>query len=196
MRIMQAMYQASQDRQWADLDQAARGSRLMDKPAKVWSWAELRWPDVKDATADRSVALLPFGAVEEHGPHLPLGTDIVIADALADRICAAAGLLRLPTMPYGQVWSLAHFPGSLTVRDELLVGLITDLADGLRRGGVTGLVLLTAHLGNVAALRAASRVLADTGGLPAIVLAYPGLDEVAESGDRVTAKSPIDHARR
>ncbi|HEX6520395.1 MAG TPA: creatininase family protein [Streptosporangiaceae bacterium] len=147
----------------------------------VTAWAGLRWPEVTDTTARQPVALLPFGAVEEHGPHLPLGTDIVTADALADRICAAAGLLRLPTMPYGQVWSLAHFPGSLTVRDELLVGLVTDVADGLCRGGVAGLVLFTAHLGNVAALRAASRALADRGGLPAIALAYPGLDEVAES---------------
>jgi len=147
----------------------------------VTAWAGLRWPEVTDATARQPVALLPFGAVEEHGPHLPLGTDIVAADALADQICAAAGLLRLPTMPYGQVWSLAHFPGSLTVRDELLVGLVTDVADGLRRGGVAGLVLFTAHLGNVAALRAASRALADSDGLPAITLAYPGLDQVAES---------------
>jgi creatinine amidohydrolase len=150
-----------------------------EEPVRLW--AALRWPEVRDATVARPVALLPFGAVEEHGPHLPLGTDIQVADALADRICAAAGLLRLPTMPYGQVWSLAHFPGSLSVRDELLVGLVTDLADGLRRGGVTGLVLFTAHLGNVTALRAASRALADAGGLPAIALAYPGLEQVAES---------------
>jgi creatinine amidohydrolase len=155
----------------------------------VTAWAGLRWPEVRDATARQPVALLPFGAVEEHGPHLPLGTDIIAADGLADRICAAAGLLRLPTMPYGQVWSLAHFPGSLTVRDELLVGLITDVADGLARAGVRGLVLLSAHLGNAAALRAASRALADSGGLPALALAYPGLDQVAAS----VSESPRSH---
>jgi creatinine amidohydrolase len=153
------------------------------------SWAALRWPEVAEATRARPVALLPFGAVEEHGPHLPLGTDIDVADALADRICAAASLIRLPTMPYGQVWSLAQFPGSLSVSDEILIGLVTDLADGLRRGGVTGLVLFTAHLGNVAALRAASRALADAGGLPALTLAYPGLDQVAP----LVAESPRSH---
>lgn len=155
----------------------------------VTSWAGLRWPEIEDTTRSRPVALLPFGAVEEHGPHLPLGTDIDVADALADRVCAAASLIRLPTMPYGQVWSLAHFPGSLSVRDELLVGLITDVADGLRRGGVSGLVLFTAHLGNVAALRTATRALADAGGLPALALAYPGLDQVAES----VSDSPRSH---
>jgi creatinine amidohydrolase len=155
----------------------------------VTSWAALRWPEVHDATRARPVALLPFGAVEEHGPHLPLGTDIDVADALADRICAAASLIRLPTMPYGQVWSLAHFPGSLSVRDEILVGLVTDLADGLRRGGVTGLVLFTAHLGNVAALRTAARALADADTLPALALAYPGIEQVAPS----VTDSPRSH---
>jgi creatinine amidohydrolase len=159
------------------------------------SWADLHWPDVGDATRAGSVALLPFGAVEEHGPHLPLGTDIDLAAALADHICEAAGLIRLPTMPYGQVWSLARFPGSLSVRDEILVGLITDLADGLRRGGVTGLVLFTAHLGNVTALRTATRALADTGGLPAIALAYPGLEQVAdEVRDSPRSHPSIMHA--
>jgi creatinine amidohydrolase len=159
------------------------------------SWADLHWPDVGDATRAGAVALLPFGAVEEHGPHLPLGTDIDLAGTLADMICKAAGLIRLPTMPYGQVWSLAHFPGSLSVRDEILVGLIADLADGLRRGGVTGLVLFTAHLGNVTALRTATRVLADAGGLPAIALAYPGLEQIAgEVLDSPRSHPSIMHA--
>jgi creatinine amidohydrolase len=165
------------------------GYRRPEDQQLVTSWAALRWPEVKDATRSRPVALLPFGAVEEHGPHLPLGTDIEVAGDLADRICAAAGLIRLPTMPYGQVWSLAHFPGSLSVRDEVLIALITDLAEGLRRSGVTGLVLFTAHLGNVTALRAAARSLADTGALPAIALAYPGMEQVAES----VSDSPRSH---
>jgi creatinine amidohydrolase len=98
-------------------------------------------------------------------------------------------------MPYGQVWSLAHFPGSLSVRDELLVGLVTDVADGLRRGGVAGLVLFTAHLGNAAALRAATRALADSGGLPALALAYPGLDQVAAAvGESPRSHPSIMHA--
>jgi creatinine amidohydrolase len=92
-------------------------------------------------------------------------------------------------MPYGQVWSLAHFPGSLSVRDEVLIGLVTDLADGLCRGGVTGLVLFTAHLGNVAALRAATRALAEGGGPHAIALAYPGLEQIAAS----VSDSPRSH---
>lgn len=143
------------------------------------AWADLTWPEVAEAVADAPFALLPFGAVEEHGPHLPLGTDCVAADALADRLADRASLLRLPTMPYGQVWSLEHFPGSLSVSDETLVAVVVDIARGLRRVGVRGLVLLTAHLGNAAALKKATRLLEGPDGLPAIALAYPGLKEIA-----------------
>jgi creatinine amidohydrolase len=143
------------------------------------NWADLTWPEVAEAVRARPYALLPFGAVEEHGPHLPLGTDWYAADTLADRVAESAGLLRLPTVPYGQVWSLAHFPGSLSVSDATLVALVTDLAAGLRRWGVRGLVLFSAHLGNAAALRQATRTLADRDGYPAIALTYPGLAEVA-----------------
>lgn len=141
-------------------------------------WADLAWPDAEAAVRERPYALLPFGAVEEHGPHLPLGTDWYAADALADRIADSAGLLRLPTVPYGQVWSLAHFPGSLSISDQTLVAIVTELAGGLRRSGVRGLVLLSAHLGNAAALRTATRRLAEDG-FPAIALTYPGLAEAA-----------------
>ncbi|MCT2582294.1 creatininase family protein [Actinophytocola gossypii] len=142
-------------------------------------WAELTWEEIGDAVAARPVALLPFGAVEEHGPHLTLGADNDAADGIAERLAEAANLLLLPTVPYGQVWSLERFPGSLSVRDETLVNLVTDLADGLARNGVRGLVLMSAHLGNAAALRRATRVLAEKAGLPALHLTYPGLAEIS-----------------
>jgi creatinine amidohydrolase len=152
-------------------------------------WSALSWDEVRDAVAARPFALLPFGAIEEHGPHLPLGTDSYLADQLATRIAERAELLRLPTMPYGQVWSLGRFPGTLSVRDETLVALIADLADGLERSAVRGLVMFSAHLGNAAALRAASRRLEEAGSLPAIALTYPGLREIAAQ----VRESPESH---
>jgi creatinine amidohydrolase len=158
-------------------------------------WGALSWPAVADAVRERPLALLPFGAIEEHGPHLPLDTDVVLADALAERIAAASGLLRLPTIPLGQVWSLARFPGSLSVSDHTLVSIVADLAPGLARNGVRGLVLLTAHLGNVAALHAASRLLSERELLPALVVAYPGLREAgAEVREAPESHPSIMHA--
>lgn len=158
-------------------------------------WLDLSWPEVTDAVSRQPFALLPFGAVEEHGPHLPLGTDVFAANGLAERIAERADLLELPVMPYGQVWSLEHFDGSLSVSDATLVQLVVELAGGLRRVGVQGLVLLSAHLGNAAALKKATRALEESGGLPAIALTYPGLSAVAaEVRERPESHPSIMHA--
>lgn len=152
-------------------------------------WADLAWPEVEDAVRRHRVALLPLGAVEEHGPHLAVGTDWFAADALAERVAGAADLLLLPSLPYGQVWSLAHFPGSLTISDATLTALICELAEGLAHAGVSGLVVLSAHLGNAAAMKAAVRALADREALPALALTYPGLTEI----ERQIAETPRSH---
>lgn len=150
-------------------------------------WGELTWPEVTAAVTDHECALLAFGAVEEHGPHLPLDTDVLVAEHLADRVARSSGLLCLPTVPYGQVWSLERFAGSLSVSDDTLVSMITDLAGGLARHGMRGLVLLSAHLGNAAALKKASRALEGT--LPSLVLVYPGLGEIS----RRVREAPESH---
>jgi len=155
----------------------------------VTRWNDLTWPEVRAAVDRTPWVLLAFGAVEEHGPHLPLGTDTFAAEELSSRIAEAADLIELPVMPYGQVWSLEHFDGSLSISDETIVALVTDLARGLERVGVKGLVLFSAHLGNVAALKKATRVLAETGGLPAISMAYPGLSTIV----RQVSEAPQSH---
>ncbi len=158
-------------------------------------WNDLTWPEVRDAVAGTPWALLCLGAVEEHGPHLPLGTDTYAAEGFAPRLAAAADLIELPVLPFGQVWSLERFDGSLSVSDETLVALVVELADGLRRNGVRGLVLFSAHLGNVAAMRKATRRLAEDGGLPALAMAYPGLAEIAaEVRTTPTSHPAIVHA--
>lgn len=152
-------------------------------------WQDLTWPEVREAVARTPYALLPFGAIEEHGPHLPLGTDALAAGSLAARLAAEADLIELPVMPYGQVWSLEHFDGSLSVGDETLVALVLGVAEGLERAGVKGIVLLSAHLGNAAALKKAARALEERGGIPAIALTYPGLAAVAAQ----VRESPQSH---
>lgn len=152
-------------------------------------WQDLSWPEVVGAVARSPYAVLPFGAIEEHGPHLPLGTDAMAAESLCALIAERADLLELPVMPYGQVWSLEHFDGSLSVSDATLVAMITELAGGLQRVGVKGLVLLSAHLGNAAALKKATRALEESGGLPVIALTYPGLASVATQ----VRESPESH---
>ncbi len=152
-------------------------------------WNDLTWPEVRGVVDRTPWALLTLGAVEEHGPHLPLGTDHYAAERLSPRLAEAADLIELPTMPYGQVWSLELFDGSLSISDATLVAFLTEVAGGLQRVGMKGLVLFSAHLGNVAAMKKATRELERTGGLPALALCYPGLDAIGAQ----VRESPVSH---
>src|SRR6185312_5388411 len=75
-------------------------------------WAEMTWEEVRELDGSRAVALLPVGAIEAHGPHLPLGTDVVIAEAMAE---AAAARLedagRIPLLLPAISYTAAPFGG-------------------------------------------------------------------------------------
>ena len=99
----------------------------------------------------RVVAVLPVGAVEAHGPHLPLTTDVTIAAAAAR--AALDGLRRLglrpmllPSLSYTAAPFAAGFPGTISVRPATFAALLEDVAASLERQGVAALVVVNAHL--------------------------------------------------
>lgn len=147
--------------------------------AECIEWGKLSWQEAAEVVRDHPLALLPLGAIEEHGPHMTLETDARAAGAFARRLASESGCVLLPVLPYGQVWSLKNFPGSLTIRDATYVSLIVDLCTSVASKGFTGVVAVTAHLGNLAPLKLAARELHDSGGIPLLSLFYPGLEEVA-----------------
>ncbi|MCK9907432.1 creatininase family protein, partial [Frankia sp. Cpl3] len=73
--------------------------------------------------------------VEAHGPHLPLGTDNFLAERLSERLAQRTNGLLLPTLPYGQVWSLKNFPGSINVSNESLISILYDIGESLFHQG-------------------------------------------------------------
>lgn len=90
--------------------------------------------------------LVPVGALDAHGPHLPLGTDTLIVDRLADDLSAASGVLRAPTVEYGvNSPATGPTPGTATLRKKTLHRLLNDLLNAWEDGGVDEFVLLTAH---------------------------------------------------
>lgn len=106
------------------------------------------------------VALLPVGAVEAHGPHLPLTTDVIIAAAAAK--AALPGLralghhpVILPPLAYTAAPFAAGFPGTISVRPATFSALLADVAASLERQGVAALVVVNAHLdpAHLAAIR-------------------------------------------
>ena len=110
------------------------------------------------------VLLLPVGAVEPHGPHAPLGTDSIISTAVAERAAAelaAATTLRalvLPAIGYGVTRYAAAFPGAVSISDQVLEDLVTEVCASLRDQGFEHVVVVNSHFEpeHVAALRRAS----------------------------------------
>lgn len=112
-----------------------------------------------------STVVWPFGAVEQHGPHLPLGTDALFADRLLDAVLATlpeeAPILRLPCQTIGFSPEHRSFPGTLTLPAELVLQLVQAVGQGLAGAGFRRLLLFNAHGGQIGLLQVAARQLRD-----------------------------------
>src|SRR5437868_13653822 len=96
------------------------------------SIGELTSPAIAGALKDTSILCLPLGAIEQHGPHLPLNTDVVVAERLTDRIVARWGeefdLWQLPTMALGLSREHDWAPGTLSLSVQGFAGLLREIA--------------------------------------------------------------------
>ena len=122
--------------------------------------AHMTWEEARDVQEKPWIAVLPIGAVEAHGPHLPLSTDGIIAEAWAREAATrleARGMrtMVLPTVAYTPAPFAASFPGTMTVSPETVSRLVVDLARTSAAQGARALVLCNAHLdpAHLAALR-------------------------------------------
>ncbi|MGI5838289.1 MAG: creatininase family protein [bacterium] len=123
----------------------------------VTEWVKLTWPEAKEVVERMPVCVLPVGAIEAHGPHLPLETDNLLATEICRRVCRETGVVLLPTLPYGQVWSLYDFPGTLSVSIYTLIAVIKDIIASLRDRGFKIIFVQCGHLGNLPAIKQAIR---------------------------------------
>lgn len=136
----------------------------------------------RDAFAERiakfPAVILPLGATEQHGYHLPLGVDIILAEALATRIAEATGATVMPAMPFGYSWVWRDAPGSVTVEARTLEDVICQTAESLARHGVRHVFLVNGHEANSATMKYAARRLWDHPDIKVWRLFYPNLTAV------------------
>jgi creatinine amidohydrolase len=111
----------------------------------------MTWEDVRELDRARTVVILPVGAIEAHGPHLPLSADVVIAGAMARagaKALASRGhpALILPPLPYTAASFAAGFSGTISIGSETATSLLLDVARELTRQGFRALAVANAHL--------------------------------------------------
>ncbi len=124
-------------------------------------WAELATPDFAALDPATTVAVLPLGATEQHGPHLPLCVDTRLADGIVaaalPQLPADLPVLFLPTQAIGFSPEHIDFAGTLSLSAETLLALWKDMAAGVARAGVKKLILFNAHGGHVGPMDVAAR---------------------------------------
>ena len=124
-------------------------------------WADLSTRDFAQLDPARTIAVLPVAATEQHGPHLPLSVDSVLADGIVaaslPHLAPELSVLFLPTQAVGLSPEHARFPGTLTLRAETVLRLWTDIGESVAAAGVRKLLLFNSHGGQVSVLDLVAR---------------------------------------
>lgn len=117
--------------------------------------AEMTWEEAEEALKKCEVVVIPTGSVEQHGPGLPLGTDMMVADALGKALANKVGenIIVLPVSPFGYCDYHSDFAGTLSLKEETLIAVISDLLDYVLRWGVKRVLFLNSHGANCGALK-------------------------------------------
>jgi creatinine amidohydrolase len=139
-------------------------------------WTEIHWPDVAGDAAARWIAVLPLAATEQHGPHLPVGTDVMIAQAYVARVCelltGSIPATFLPIQPVGISTEHVSYPGTLTLPSEVALKSWMAIGESIARAGIKKLVMVTSHGGNSAAMSVVAQDLRAHYGLLAVTTGW------------------------
>ena len=110
---------------------------------------EMSWVEFEERRKTTDTVIIPTGAVEVYGPHLPMGTDSIVAEEVASRLAEKTGALVAPTIGMGESSMLLDFPGTLTLRKSTYEAAMDDLCVALIGYGFKCLMFINGHAGNV-----------------------------------------------
>ncbi|CCE06861.1 conserved hypothetical protein [Bradyrhizobium sp. STM 3843] len=139
-------------------------------------WTSICWPELRTSDAGGWIAVLPLAATEQHGPHLPLGTDVLIAEAYLAAVRALQPdhlpVTFLPVQPIGISTEHVDFPGTLTLPTEVALKSWFAIGESVARAGVRKLVIVTSHGGNSAAMTLVAQDLRATFGMLVVTTSW------------------------
>ena len=146
--------------------------------ARIRRFADLTGPQVAELLTEHTILVQPLGAIEQHGPHLPLSTDSVVATAVAEAAVAEVGdeldIWLLPTLEYTKSNEHAWSPGTVWLSATTLLAVLDDVGRCISTTAAKRLVFLNGHGGNSALLNVANRELRLAHGLMTF-LTHPGV---------------------
>jgi creatinine amidohydrolase len=139
-------------------------------------WTDIHWPDISGSAPASWIAVLPLAATEQHGPHLPVGTDVLIAQAYLARVREllpeAVPATFLPLQTLGISTEHINYPGTLTLPTEVALRAWMALGESVIRAGIRKLVMVTSHGGNSAAMTLVAQDLRAQYGLLAVATGW------------------------
>jgi creatinine amidohydrolase len=116
-------------------------------------WAEMTWPEFAALDMAEAIAVLPVAAIEQHGPHLPVGVDSFIMEGYlrqaVNRVPSDLPVLFLPLQPIGTSVEHRDYPGTLTLSAQTIISAWTEIGESVRRAGCRKLVIINSHGGNI-----------------------------------------------
>lgn len=153
-------------------------------------WVDMTWQDFAGSEPARWIAVLPLAAVEQHGPHLPLGVDAFLGEAYLARaralLPADLPVTFLPLQSICQSEEHEAFPGTLSLSAQTVIGAWNDIGDSVHRAGLRKMLMITSHGGNVHAMNVVANHLRAKHGMLVVTCAWhrfgypPGLFSDAE----------------
>jgi len=123
---------------------AAGGFRMPNTDA-VYRLADMTWQEVEAAVEDTQTMLLPVGSTEQHGHHMPLGVDVYMPEAIAERVAERTGCLLAPPVWYGVSPHHTFKPGTFTVESETFQHYVRDVCVSAAEWGVENVLLVNGH---------------------------------------------------
>lgn len=124
---------------------------------------EMSWEEAKQYFAENDIAIFPVGSNEQHGPHNPLGTDHLIAKAIAEETAKRTGVVCLQVVPFGVSSHHKHFCGTIFISPETFKCYVKEACLALNYYGVRKIVIVNGHGGNLSALLELARELREKG---------------------------------
>jgi creatinine amidohydrolase len=130
---------------------------LMVRSKLSFELSNMSWVEAGRRLSSSGMVIVPVGSTEQHGLHLGLGTDWIIAWELAKRVGEIKGIPVLPVLPYGVAVHHMDFPGTITLSFNTFKSVIMDVLESLHRHGVSKVLFINGHGGNLNALLEACR---------------------------------------